>query len=226
MNPFNLSPSSSGALRGPRTPALLLASALAVAGCSNMSERETATAKGAGAGAVAGAVLGGVTGNNVGRGAIIGGAVGAVAGNLWSKRMQDKQAALDQATAGSGVAVERTNDNQLLVSVPTDVSFDIGSSVIRPQVRPVLDGIGRSIDPGMRVTVVGHTDSTGGDAVNDRLSRERAQAVGDYLSSRGVDSAHMRVVGRGAREPVASNDTASGRAANRRVEIFLSDAPA
>ncbi|MDQ7744360.1 OmpA family protein [Hydrogenophaga pseudoflava] len=215
------------ALRSPRTPAvLLLASALAAAGCANMSERESATAKGAGAGAVAGAVLGGVTGGNAGRGAIIGGAVGAVAGNLWSKRMQDKQAALAQAAAGSGVAVERTNDNQLLVSVPTDVSFDSGSAVIRPQMRPVLDGVGRSIDPAMRVTVVGHTDSTGGDMVNDRLSQARAQAVGDYLVARGVSSSQLRVIGHGAREPVASNDTVSGRAANRRVEIFLSEPPA
>lgn len=214
------------ALRNSRAKAVLLAMALGAAGCANMSERESATAKGAGAGAVAGAVLGGVTGGNAGRGAIIGGAVGAVAGNLWSKRMQDKQAVLAQAAAGSGVAVERTNDNQLLVSVPTDVSFDTGSSVIRPQMRQVLDGISRSIDPAMRVTVVGHTDSTGVDAVNDRLSHDRALAVGDYLSARGVHAAQMRVVGRGAREPVASNDTVSGRAANRRVEIFLSEPPA
>ena len=223
MNTHTFSPIPSRGPCGLRFPAVLLALAVSTAGCANMSERESSTAKGAGAGAVAGAVLGGVTGGNVGRSAIIGGAVGAVAGNLWSKRMQDKQAELAQATAGSGVAVERTSDDQLLVSVPTDVSFDSGSAVIRPQARPVLDGIGRSIDPNMRVTVVGHTDSTGSDAVNDRLSRERAQAVGDYLSARGVDAARIRVVGRGAREPLASNDTDSGRAANRRVEIFVGE---
>ena len=75
----------------------------------------------------------------------------------------------------------------------------------------------------MRLTIVGHTDSTGSDAINDPLSRERAMAVRDYLSSRGVAASRVTVAGRGSREPVASNDTDSGRAANRRVEIFLSE---
>ena len=75
----------------------------------------------------------------------------------------------------------------------------------------------------MRLTIVGHTDSTGSDAINDPLSRERAMAVRDYLSSRGVAASRVTVAGRGSREPVANNDTDSGRAANRRVEIFLSE---
>lgn len=203
--------------------AVLLAAALAATGCAQMSERESGTAKGAGAGAVAGAVLGSVTGGSAGRGAVIGGALGAVAGNLWSKRMQDKQEALARSTAGSGVAVDRTADNRLKLNVPSDVSFDTGRADIRPQMRPVLDEIGRAIDPQMHVTVVGHTDSTGGDAVNDPLSRERAEAVRNYLASRGLNPGRVTVVGRGAREPVAGNDTESGRAANRRVEIFLAE---
>jgi outer membrane protein OmpA-like peptidoglycan-associated protein len=73
------------------------------------------------------------------------------------------------------------------------------------------------------VTVVGHTDNTGGDAVNDPLSRDRAEAVRNYLAARGLDPARVTVQGRGAREPVAGNDTEAGRAANRRVEIFLSE---
>jgi outer membrane protein OmpA-like peptidoglycan-associated protein len=154
---------------------------------------------------------------------VIGGALGAVAGNLWSKRMQDRQQALAQSTAGTGVAVDRTADNRLKLNVPSDVSFDTGRADIRPQMRPVLDEIGRTIDPQLRVTVVGHTDSTGGDALNDRLSRERAEAVRDYLTARGLDPARVTVSGRGAREPVAGNDTEQGRAANRRVEIFLAE---
>lgn len=203
--------------------ALLAVALAATTGCANMSERETGTARGAGAGALAGAVLGSVTGGSAGQGAVIGGALGAVAGNLWTKRMQDKQEALARSTAGSGVAVDRTADNRLKLNVPSDVSFDTGRADIRPQMRPVLDDIGRAIDPQMRVTVVGHTDSTGSDALNDPLSRARAEAVRNYLTARGLDPARVSVLGRGAREPLASNDSDGGRALNRRVEIFLSE---
>ena len=209
-------------LRRTGTAALIVALASA-AGCSSMSEREQGTAKGAGAGAVAGALIGAVTGGNAGRGAVIGGAVGAVAGNLWSKRMDDKREALARASQGTGVEVARTEDNRLKLNVPSDVSFDSGRPDSKPQMRPVLDDIGRKLDPNLRVTLVGHTDSTGIDAINDRLSRERALAVRDYLSARGVAPSRLSVAGRGSHEPVASNDSESGRAANRRVEIFLSE---
>lgn len=213
---------TSSTLRRTGTAALIAALALAT-GCSSMSEREQGTAKGAGAGAVAGAIIGSVTGGSAGRGAVIGGAVGAVAGNLWSKRMEDKREALARASQGTGVEVARTSDNRLKLNVPSDVSFDTGRADIKPQMRPVLDEIGRNLDPNVRVTIVGHTDSTGSDSVNDPLSRERAEAVRDYLSTRGLSPSRVSVTGRGSHEPVASNDTESGRAANRRVEIFLSE---
>jgi outer membrane protein OmpA-like peptidoglycan-associated protein len=203
--------------------AALIAALVFAAGCSSMSEREQGTAKGAGAGAVAGAIIGSMTGGNAGRSAVIGGAVGAVAGNLWSKRMEDKREALARASQGTGVEVARTEDNRLKLNVPSDVSFDTARADIKPQMRPVLDEIGRNLDPNVRVTIVGHTDSTGSDAINDPLSRERALAVRDYLSARGVAPSRLSVAGRGSHEPVASNDTEAGRAANRRVEIFLSE---
>lgn len=224
MRLTRLNPPSSKPLRLRHLATLsLVAAALAAAGCSSMSERERGTAQGAGAGAVAGAVIGSVTGGSAGRGALIGGAVGAVAGNLWSKRMEDKREALARASEGTGVQVARTDDNRLKLNVPSDVSFDTGRADIKPQMRPVLDEVGRNLDPNVRLTIVGHTDSTGGDAVNDPLSRERALAVRDYLASRGVSTSRVSVVGRGSHEPVASNETESGRAANRRVEIFLSE---
>jgi outer membrane protein OmpA-like peptidoglycan-associated protein len=219
---MRLSNNYNPALRRGATLALITV-ALAAAGCSSMSEREQGTAKGAGAGAVAGAIIGSVTGGSAGRGAVIGGAVGAVAGNLWSKRMEDKREALAQASQGTGVEVVRTDDNRLRLNVPSDVSFDTGRADIKPQMRPVLDEIGRNLDPNVRVTVVGHTDSTGSDAINEPLSRERAVAVREYLSARGVSQSRVAVAGRGSHEPVASNDSESGRAANRRVEIFLSE---
>jgi len=203
--------------------AALAAALIAATGCSSMSEREQGTAKGAGIGAVAGAVIGSATGGSTGRSAAIGGVVGAVAGNLWSKHMEDKRKALAQASQGTGVEVTQTADNRLKLNVPSDVSFDTGRADIKPAMRPVLDEIGRNLDPNVRVTVVGHTDSTGSDQINDPLSRERALAVRDYLGARGVSSSRISVAGRGSHEPVASNDTEQGRAANRRVEIFLSE---
>jgi outer membrane protein OmpA-like peptidoglycan-associated protein len=70
---------------------------------------------------------------------------------------------------------------------------------------------------------VGHTDSTGSDAINNPLSVNRAAGVRDYLTARGVSAAVVGVEGRGSREPLASNDTAEGRARNRRVEMFMAE---
>lgn len=217
-----LTPHSNPGLRRAAMATLFGAAVLAT-GCASMSEREQGTAKGAGAGAVAGAIIGSVTGGSAGRGAVIGGAVGAVAGNLWSKHMEEKRAALARASEGTGIEVARTDDNRLKLNVPSDVSFDTGRADIKPQMRPVLDEVGRNLDASVRLTVVGHTDSTGSDAINDPLSRERAMAVRDYLAARGVSASRISVSGRGSHEPVASNDTEAGRAANRRVEIFLSE---
>lgn len=207
-----------------RTFTLLpIVAVLALAGCENMSEREKGTAQGAGIGALAGAVIGKATGGKVGTGAAVGGAVGAVAGNLWSKRMEDKRVAMERATAGTGIEVARTDDNQLKVNVPSDLSFDVGRADVKPEMRPVLDQFAQGLDPTMRVRIVGHTDSTGGDAINDPLSVQRATSVRNYLADRGVDPSRAEVSGRGSHEPVADNSTDSGRAKNRRVEIFLRD---
>lgn len=205
--------------------AALAAAALLATGCADMSQTNRDTAKGAGIGAGAGAVLGGLTGgrSGAGTGAVVGGAVGAIAGNIWSKRMQDKQAAMERATQGTGIDVARTQNNELKVNIPSDFSFDVGSAAIKPAMRPVLDQFAQGLDPAMRVRVIGHTDSTGSDAVNDPLSRERAYSVQQYLSTRGVQGSRISTEGMGARQPVADNTSADGRARNRRVEIYLTD---
>ena len=201
----------------------IAAAAVLVTGCSNMSPRQQGTAQGAGIGALAGAVLSSATGGQAGTGAVIGGAVGAVAGNIWSKRQEDRRIALEQATRGTGVEVSRTNDNQLKLNIPNDVSFDLNSAAIRPSMRSVLDPFVNQLrdDSNARVRIVGHTDSSGSEAVNDPLSVERARSVRDYLVTRGVTAAHVQTAGRGEREPVADNATEQGRASNRRVEIYL-----
>jgi len=194
---------------------------LLAAGCADMSERQKGTAIGAGVGAVAGAAVSKATGGKAGTGAVVGGAVGAVAGNIWSKRMEDKRRAMEQATQGTGIDVARTQDNQLKVNVPSDISFDVGRADIKPNMRPVLDQFAQGLDQTMRVRIIGHTDSTGSDAINDPLSVDRANAVKRYLESRGVDGSRIDTAGRGEHEPVADNSTDAGRARNRRVEIFL-----
>ena len=198
-----------------------LAAAAFLAGCADMSERQKGTATGAAIGAVAGAVLSSATGGKAGTGAVVGGAIGAVGGNLWSKRMEEKRAAMEKATQGTGIDVARTPDNQLKVNVPSDFSFDVGRAAIKPQMRPVLDQFAQGLDPTMRVRIVGHTDSTGNDAINNPLSVDRAQSVRDYLAGRGVAPTRVETEGHGSREPVADNGSDAGRAQNRRVEIFL-----
>jgi outer membrane protein OmpA-like peptidoglycan-associated protein len=203
--------------------ALITVAALLASGCADMSERERGTAVGAGAGAIAGTIVGAATGGRPGTGAIVGGAIGAIAGNLWSKRMEDRRVAMEQATRGTNVEVTRTADNQLRINVPNDISFDTNSYAIKPQLRGVLDPFAMSLadDPTSIVSVVGHTDSTGSPAINNPLSVERAQSVRDYLVARGVPATRIETSGRGEREPIADNGTEAGRARNRRVEIFL-----
>jgi outer membrane protein OmpA-like peptidoglycan-associated protein len=204
-----------------RTVAIIAMAAALATGCADMSERQKGTAVGAGVGAVAGAAVGKATGGKAGTGAVVGGAIGAVAGNIWSRRMEEKRAAMEQATQGTGVEVARTQDNQLKVNVPSDISFDVGRADIKPNMRPVLDQFAQGLDRSMHVRIVGHTDSTGSDAVNDPLSLDRANAVKRYLESRGVDGGRIDTAGRGEHEPIADNGSDAGRAKNRRVEIFL-----
>lgn len=201
----------------------LAAASLLLVGCENMSERQKGTAIGAGGGAAVGAILSSATGGKAGTGAVVGGALGAVVGNIWSKKQEERRAAMEKATQGTGVEVSRTADNQLKLNVPNDISFDVNSASIKPELRAVLDPFVHSLqgDANVRVNIVGHTDSTGSDAINNPLSLERAHSVRDYLSSRGVSASRIETSGRGEREPVADNTSEAGRAKNRRVEIFL-----
>ena len=209
-----------------------VALALSVAACiTNMTEKQKTVAKGAGIGAAGGAVIGAVAGG--GKGAVIGAAVGAgagaIAGNVWSNRMEKQKQDMEKATEGTGVQVTQTPDNRLKLEVPSDVSFASGKADIAPNFRSVLDKFAQGLvdNPTATVTIVGHTDSTGTDAINNPLSLQRAANTRDYLSSRGVASSRVQIDGRGSREPVASNDTEANRAKNRRVEIFVAEpAPA
>ncbi len=210
----------------PRLVAALLLAALG-AGCASMDETQQTTAAGAAMGALGGAVIGSMVHGP--RGAWTGAAVGAAAGGgggyLWSKKMEEQKRAMQQATQGTGVAVTQTPDNLLKIEVPSDVSFQIGRADIEPNFRPVLDRFAQTLaeHPGTAVRVIGHTDRTGSDAINDPLSVSRATSVRSYLGDRGVAPQRIAVDGRGSREPVADNATETGRARNRRVEIFVGE---
>ena len=132
---------------------------------------------------------------------------------------------MERATAGSGVQVSQTPDNQLKLNIPSDVSFDTGRADIKPNLRPILDQFasGLSSQPNSDIRIIGHTDNTGSDAVNDPLSMQRAQAAKQYLAARGVNPNRIATAGRGEREPIADNSTEAGRARNRRVEIYLGE---
>lgn len=206
-----------------------LAALIALGGCANMNEVERGTAKGAGIGAGVGAVLGAATGPGGGRraatGAAIGGAAGAVIGNIWSSRMEQQKRAMEQATQGTGVQVTQTPDNRLKLDIPTDISFDLNRAAIKPNFQPILDKFAATLveNPYSKVTIIGHTDNTGSDAINNPLSVNRAANTRDYLAARGVASNRISIDGRGSREPLVANDTEANRARNRRVEIFVAE---
>lgn len=204
-----------------------LAAALALSGCANMTQTQQDTAKGAGIGAAAGAVLGALTGGSKSavKGAAIGGAAGALGGYVWSTKMQQQKAAMEQATAGTGVGVTQTADNRLKLDIPSDISFDTGRSAIKSNLAGVLNQFATTLNanPVTTVAIIGHTDSTGSDAVNNPLSLDRANSARDYLIARGVAVARFSTEGRGSREPVADNGTAEGRAKNRRIEIYVAE---
>ena len=203
-----------------------LASALLITGCANtggMSDTTRRTATGAGVGALGGAAIGAIAGGHAGSGALIGAGVGALGSYIWSKNLEKQKAEMEAATQGTGVGVTQTADNQLKLDIPSDISFDTGRSDIKGNFAPILDRFADGLrnNPNAEVRIIGHTDSTGSDAINDPLSLQRAESTRNYLTSRGVNGARIQVQGMGSRQPVASNSTTEGRSRNRRVEIFV-----
>ncbi|WP_336987562.1 OmpA family protein [Altererythrobacter aquiaggeris] len=197
-----------------------------VSGCvtdPNTGEKKISrTVLGGAGGTVLGGLLGGVIGGKTGR--IIGAGVGGVAGGVVGYKMDQQIKELKEQTAGSGVDVSETDGGSaILVNLPDGVTFATGSYTINPTFRETLVTVANSLQqyPDSLIDVYGHTDSTGSDAFNQRLSEQRAQAVANYLVQRGVSAARIRSQGFGETQPIASNDTDSGRSLNRRVEIKI-----
>lgn len=201
--------------------------AIAIGGCAGMTETQRGTATGAGIGAAAGAAIGALAGG--GKGAAIGAGVGAAAGAgggyLWSRRMEQQKQAMVAATQGTGVEVTQTPNNELKLEIPSDISFDVGKADIKPKLRPVLDRFAQTLqtNPVTNVRIIGYTDSTGTNAINDALSMQRAASARDYITGQGVAMNRIAIDGRGSREPLADNSTLNGRTMNRRVKIFVAE---
>lgn len=205
--------------------------ALTAAACTTTDPyRSTPTRNNTGTGVIAGAVGGALLGylTNTSnseqgrRNALIGAGVGALAGGAIGQYMDRQQRALEAELSGTGVGVARQGDN-LVLRMPGDVTFATNQSTIEPRFVAVLDDVAnvlREYDRSV-VNIIGHTDSTGGDHINQPLSERRASSVAAYLIDRGVIRERLYVAGVSSREPVADNGTPAGRSQNRRVEIVI-----
>ena len=208
-----------------RSIACLLAFALLL-GCDTVKNANNKQ-KGAVIGATGGAVIGGVVGNNVGKGntvlgAIIGGVVGGVAGGYIGDRMDRQAERIEEEVPGAevtrvGEGINVTFDEQ------SGVYFDINKSDIKGKSAETLQrlaGIFKEY-PKSNILVEGHTDSTGGDDYNMYLSKQRAQAVSNYLIDQGIDAGRFTTKWYGESQPRFDNSTPEGRSKNRRVELGI-----
>lgn len=202
---------------------LILALGACVTNPETGNKRISKAAIGGVGGAVAGYLLGDVIGGKRDRTEkILGAGIGAVAGAGVGVYMDNQEKKLREQTAGTGIKVERSGDEIKLV-MPSNVTFDTNSYTIKPEFSATLDEVAATLKQYEKtmVDVYGHTDATGNDGINIPLSNNRAREVASYLSARGVNSARLASQGFGASQPVASNTTEAGKAANRRVEIKL-----
>ena len=180
------------------------------------------TGAGAGLGAGIGALIGGEKGAAIG--AAIGAGVGAGAGTIIGRQM-DKKA--EELAKLENVQVETVKDvnglEAIKVTFDSGILFDFNKSTLRTEAKQQLDKFAAEMSdmPETGITVYGHTDNVGTEAVNKRISLQRAESVGNYLNGKGIAKSRLTMEGMGFDQPVADNDTEAGRAQNRRVEIYI-----
>lgn len=210
-----------------RTAAAAVAMLLGTSGCITDPDTGEQRISKAGIGAIGGVVGGYLLGDLVGGrrdrtekivGAGIGGLAGAAIGTYMDRQEQELRA----RTRGTDVQVIRRGDD-LVLNMPSGITFAYDSADVQPQFRPTLDQVAEVLGQYDQtyIDVYGHTDSTGTDAYNQALSERRASAVAGYLGGHGVQQARIGTRGYGETQPIADNATEDGRAANRRVEIKI-----
>lgn len=188
-------------------------------GEKKISKTALGAAIGAGVGAGAGAILGGKHNRTE---VLVGTGIGALAGAAVGVYMDKQEKELREKTAGTGIEVVRNGD-EILLNMPSKVTFDVDSAIVSPAFQPTLSEVARVLSQYEKtfVDVIGHTDSTGSDAYNMTLSQRRADSVASYMSSNGVLRQRIATQGMGEAQPIADNGTEAGRSQNRRVEIKL-----
>ena len=199
-----------------RLVALVGLSVWSAGACASLNRTET----GAVAGAAVGGIVGGLLDDHTARGAIIGAAIGGTAGAIIGRQMDRQAAELERELEGADV--ERVGEG-IQVTFDSGLLFDFDSDALRSGARADLSELAASLQEydNTDLIVVGHTDATGPDSYNMDLSLRRARAASSHLSSQGVARSRIATEGRGEAEPVATNDTDSGRQANRRVEVAI-----
>jgi outer membrane protein OmpA-like peptidoglycan-associated protein len=199
------------------TAALVLC--VALAGCSSMSR----TTKGGAIGAAAGGVVGGVIGHQTGNtaagaiiGAAIGGAAGAYIGHYMDKQAEEMERDLEGAT------VERIGEG-IKITFDSGLLFDVDKAALKTASKENLTDLSAILNkyPDTEILLEGHTDATGTEEHNLNLSRARAQSVANYLAVKQVKETRFTIMGYGESQPIATNETAEGRAQNRRVEVAI-----
>jgi outer membrane protein OmpA-like peptidoglycan-associated protein len=187
-------------------------------GCASMNRTSKGAIIGAGAGAVAGGVIGNQTGSTA-RGAIIGAAVGGAAGAIIGHQMDQRAKEIQQSVPAA--TVERVGEG-IQVTFASGLLFDFDSDVVRSNAASNLDELARNLSKygDSNLMIAGHTDAVGTAEYNQALSERRAESAARYLNSQGV-ARHIATAGLGEREPLASNSTEAGRQQNRRVEIAI-----
>ena len=210
--------------------AVALCASLFVSSC-NMSNTGKGALIGTGGGGAVGAGIGALIGGGKGAGigAAVGAAVGAGAGALIGNKMDKQQKQLEEELANA--KVEQTTDKNGLqairVTFDGGILFPTNKWTITQNAKKELSEFAQSLiqNPLTNVSIYGYTDNTGGMSVNQKVSTNRADAVKTYLNQNGVANSRMTAEGLPMQDYVASNETAEGRAQNRRVEIFIYASP-
>jgi outer membrane protein OmpA-like peptidoglycan-associated protein len=191
---------------------------LSLNGCSASD-----TVKGGAIGAAAGGVLGAIIGKQAGNtavGAIIGAAVGGTAGALIGHYM-DKQAEEMQKDI-EGAKVERVGEG-IKITFDSGILFDVNKSTLTEQAKTNVSKLSTILNkyPDTNILVEGHTDATGTEEYNQRLSEQRATSVASFAKGAGVAPARFTTMGYGEKQPIADNSSVEGKKLNRRVEIAI-----
>ncbi len=203
-----------------------IAASVALAGCADrpLTYMESGALIGAASGAVIGAVAykkdrtkGAVVG------AVGGGLAGGAVGAYMDSQKRDLEKNLAQEIQAGQARVEKLPGDVVRVTMTNQTAFETDSSTIKAGFNSTMDKLADVVVRYGKttLTVVGHTDNVGTDAYNQRLSERRALSVAQYLESRRVNGMRLATAGKGESQPVASNNTESGRQANRRVEIYV-----